>query len=264
MTPNDDFERRIADFYASEPPARAPDWVLESALATVDTTSQRRVFLRAPWRFPNMNMYAKAAAAAVAVIAIGAIGFSVLSPGPGPGTGGDPSPSPSLSPSPGPSQSPSLPSLTESFTSTIHGISISYPAGWVARAATEPWTTSLPLQGPAADLIHEPSNDNIFLSLSSQPLAGRSGEEWAAEISGTPEWSDSCNPPSEPLTVDGNAGVLYFHCDGTPSALTWTSDRGYLIVLYGVEDSTTWFRQITDTARLQPGDAVDAAPSASP
>ena len=32
------------------------------------------------------------------------------------------------------------PPLTETFTSPLHGISVSYPEGWTARAATEPWT----------------------------------------------------------------------------------------------------------------------------
>lgn len=56
MSVNDDLERRIADYYESEPPARAPDWVLESALVTIDTTRQRRGLIRVPWRFPIMNV----------------------------------------------------------------------------------------------------------------------------------------------------------------------------------------------------------------
>ena len=37
---------------------------------------------------------------------------------------------------------PSAPPLTQSFTSPLHGISLSYPEGWTAQAATEPWTES--------------------------------------------------------------------------------------------------------------------------
>ena len=46
---------RIADYYATEAPPRAPDRVLEAALATIDTTRQRRALIRMPWRFPIMN-----------------------------------------------------------------------------------------------------------------------------------------------------------------------------------------------------------------
>ena len=53
-----------------------------------------------------------------------------------------PSPEPTASPEPSPSPPASAPPLTQSFTSTQHGISVSYPEGWTAQAATEPWTDS--------------------------------------------------------------------------------------------------------------------------
>jgi hypothetical protein len=71
MNANDDLERRIADFYETEAPPRAPDWVLGEALSTIDTTKQRRVLIRVPWRFPTMSSYAKLAVATVAVISVG-------------------------------------------------------------------------------------------------------------------------------------------------------------------------------------------------
>src|SRR5215216_1835162 len=103
MNANHEIERRLADFYAAEAPARAPDWVLRSALATVDTTHQRRALGRVPWRLPNMNTFAKAAVAAAAVIAVGFVGLTVLrsasSPGPGgPGVTSSPRPAPTASP----------------------------------------------------------------------------------------------------------------------------------------------------------------------
>jgi hypothetical protein len=81
MSPNRDLERRLSDSYATEAPPRAPDWVLGSVLATIDITPQRRALIRVPWRFPNMNSFAKLAVAAVAVIAVGAVGLTVLRPG---------------------------------------------------------------------------------------------------------------------------------------------------------------------------------------
>ena len=83
MSVNDDLERRIADYYESEAPSRAPDWVLGSALATIESAPRRRALLHVPWRVP-MNTYAKLAVATVAMIAVGAIGFVSLGFGPTP------------------------------------------------------------------------------------------------------------------------------------------------------------------------------------
>lgn len=55
MTANHELDRRLADHYASEAPQRAPDRVLDGALAAIDSTPQRRVLIRVPWRFPSMN-----------------------------------------------------------------------------------------------------------------------------------------------------------------------------------------------------------------
>ncbi len=51
MNANDNLERGIADVYEREAPKRAPDWVLAKALETIESTPQRRVLIRAPWRF---------------------------------------------------------------------------------------------------------------------------------------------------------------------------------------------------------------------
>ena len=80
MTATPDLEHRITDYCATEAPPRAPAWVLESALSTTELTRQRRGFVRAPWRFPIMNSYARMAIAAVAVIAIGAFGMWIAGP----------------------------------------------------------------------------------------------------------------------------------------------------------------------------------------
>ncbi len=77
MSVNDDLERRIADHCAMEAPRQAPDWVLGSALATIEMKRQRRERIRVPWRFADMNAYTRLATAAVAVIAVGSIGLAV-------------------------------------------------------------------------------------------------------------------------------------------------------------------------------------------
>ena len=75
MTANTNLERRVPEHYASEPQLRAPDRVLHAALATIDTTRQRRG-LFASWRFTKRN-YAKVAIVVV-LIALATAGLLVL------------------------------------------------------------------------------------------------------------------------------------------------------------------------------------------
>jgi hypothetical protein len=256
-----DLERRIADYYASEAPSRAPDRVLADALATIDDTQQRRVVFHVPWRFQKMNSVARLGLAAVAVVALVAFGLAVM--GPGRGVGGRPSPSPIPSSSPSSSTSASPAALTQTFTSNVHGISIKYPAGWGTRAATEPWTSGVPMQdSPFGDLIDGGSNG--FLGLASQALDGRTADAWIGQISGDPGWGDTCPVQSEPVTVDGASGVLIVHCpdDGVFTTLVTVAGRGYLVVLYNAGDKTR-VNEILATVQLDPASAEDASPSPS-
>jgi hypothetical protein len=201
----------------------------------------------------------------VAVIAVGALGLAVLRPGQAP-IGGQPSPS--LQPSPSPSLSPSptpLPALTQTFVSTMHGISVSYPARWNTRKATEPWTTGIPkFDSEFGDVAYDNSTDDLkFLGLASQALGGLSGAAWVSKTATAPEWESECPPQPEPLTVDGAPGKLMTICpSGALVALVTTADRGYLVVLYGVDDRA-WFNEILATVQLHPEDAVKVSPSPS-
>lgn len=85
MSANRDLERRLVAFYDAEPPTRAPAWVLEAALSTIETTNQRRGLL-APWRLPTMNGFPRLAAVVIAVAALAAVGFAVLFGSGGPST----------------------------------------------------------------------------------------------------------------------------------------------------------------------------------
>jgi hypothetical protein len=259
MTANHNLERRIAAFYATEAPPRAPDRVLATALESVDITPQRRALARVPWRTPDMTTFARLAVAAVAVIAVGAIGLSLLD-GRTPGTGGVSSPPPTTISTPAPSASTSNPPLVESFTSSIHGISVSYPAGWKLQPATEPWPPGGAIRQSAAfaDVIYQRETDSPFIALASQPLAGADPDEWtamAAEILG----ASDCGA-TEPVTVDGAEGRLYRGC---LAAMVTVADRGYLIWLYRINDLDR-FKEFLATVQLHPEDAVDAARSGSP
>lgn len=261
MSSPHDLERRLADFYADEAPTRAPDWVLGSALKTIETTEQRRVN-RAPRRFPNMNSFAKVVVAAMVVIASAAVGLAVLRPVTGPDVGG-----PTVSSTPSPSSTPASsdpPRLDAVFTSPRYGYSIGYPEAWMTTPGSEPWSTGLPSNGETGDYIAQQWSDSPFVGVSSQPLAGRLGEQWAADLSMHVEWGDSCPTRTESVQIDGWSSPLVIHCpEAVQSAFVWHGGRGYIIVGYRLSD-VDWFREVLATVRLSPEDAIDAPPSASP
>jgi hypothetical protein len=273
MNANHELERRLVDFYASEAPQRAPDRVLEGVLASIDSTRQRRVLVRGPWRFPTMNTYAKVAVAAVAVVVIGAVGLAVLRPGTAPGVGGPPTTSPILSPVPSASASASPvapPELSETFTSERHGFSISYPAGWVTRPATDAWTTSFPnFASTDGDVIYDPDlQDHLWIVVASQPQAGKAGELWVDDMLTGLSTAGLCQPPNERVAIDGGQGGK---CASSVSAVA-AGDRGYLIQLYvsddepaaGVTYDQEFFDELLATIRLIPEDAVDTTSSPTP
>lgn len=272
MNVNRDLERQLADFYESEAPPRAPDWVLRSALQTIDDTPQRRVVIRVPWRFPQMNTFAKVAIAAVAVIAVGLVGWNMFGPRTPSGVGGQPTPSPSASPTQSSSPTASAavaPPLSETFTSGRHGFSISYPSGWETQPATMPATSGFPGFGsPEGDFMFDPAlGSDLFLVVTSRPLAGQDGAAWGEEMLSALAAADDCSLPIEPATINGGPGLM---CTDS-KAVTWRGDRGYVVLLYtsGPDPAAVapydqeYFRQILETIELRPEDAVDTAPSPS-
>jgi hypothetical protein len=176
-----------------------------------------------------------------------------------------PSPAPSASPSPDPSAPPPL---GQTFDSTIHGISITYPDGWIAVPATEPWTSMDQFNmGPALDHVWDPIiRDHLSVNLASVPLDGKPGETWANEFLAHPDLG--CSGAPEAITVDGASALL---CRPAIAA-AWTGDRGYFIWLYLSGDDPwlpqyydeTWFRGILDTVQLRPEDAIDTLPPVVP
>lgn len=257
MTANTNLERRVAQHYASEPPLRAPDRVLHAALATIETTRQRRGPF-APWRFPTMSTYAKVAVAAVVAIAVAAV---VLWQRPSIGV-------PTATPTPPavPTVAPSVarpPALTQTFTSNMHGISTAYPGGWANQPATSPWADSaLPrLDGTSGDILSDAARgDHLFIALASQPLADLAGPAWADTIG----VAEACGT-SEPIVVDGLDGRL-LTCDPM-RALFWGDDRGYLVLVHRspdeplLQDSYTnaWFQGVLATVQVLPPDAGTAS-----
>jgi hypothetical protein len=257
---------------------QAPDRAVQSVLLAIETTPQERD-LRIPWRFPRMNKLIPIGLGAAAVVLLVVAGSQLLgTPAPS-GVGGAPatSPSPSRTPSPTPSNSPSPspaaspPPLTQTFTSQMHGISMSYPEGWIARAATVPWTGCLyctgVLEASYIDVLHRPPDDDgLFLRIASQPIGESAFEDWVAPQMAS---DDRCTT-TEPIIVDGATGLS--GGDTCLVAVVTTAGRGYHIDLWMSPDDRdlvaqydrAWFEEVLATVQLHPEDAVDVAPSAAP
>jgi hypothetical protein len=265
---------RLIHAFLLEGQTELPDQVYDAVRSTIERKRQRVVF--GPWRTPFMNKLVPIGLGAVAVIVVALVGARLLgTPAPaGPGAAPTASPSvpasPTASPSvaaPSPSVSNTPPPLTETFTSERHGFSITYPTGWLTRPATEPWTAGLAdFMSPAGDVFYDPVREgDLWISVASQPIGASTPDEWAAEKLA---FDDGCKA-SEPTAVDGATGLI--GADDCTRAAVTTDGRGYFFWLYTGGNGPSlsaydraWFEEVLATVQLQPADAVDAAPSASP
>jgi hypothetical protein len=269
---------RLIHAFLFEGAERLNDRVYDAVRADIDTKRQRVVI--GPWRLPTMNKLVPiglGAAALVAVLVVGSqlVGAPVSTLGPGSAMTPPPTasaPAPSLgAPSPAASAPISPPPLTQTFTSQLHGLSVSYPEGWTARAATEPWTgclyCTLVLDASYIDVLHRPADDDgLFLRIASQPIGESAPEDWIAEQMAS---DDRCTA-TEPIIVDGATGLS--GGETCLVAVLTTAGRGYHIDLWMAADDLdlvaqydmTWFEEVLATVQLQPEDAIDRSPSASP
>ena len=257
MTAHNDLDRQLNDFLRDGP----DELPYESFDAVRDRTEQtRQRVVIGPWRLPDMNKIVGFGLAAAAVVAVVLIGSQVIGSTPG-GLGAAPTPTftpePTASPEPSPTPPASPPPLTQSFTSTLHGISLSYPEGWTAEAATGPWTEStfpLAFGAPHADWLSDPIlTHDLFLTVASQPIGDSTPEDWVAEQMASEE---GCGT-TEPVAVDGGTGVI-----GCTHAFVTSAGRGYWIQLYTGDDAPAiydlaWFEEVLATVQLHPEDAVD-------
>jgi len=259
----------LLNTFLQEGPLELPDPSYDQVRDRMDHTRQRAFI--GPWRTPDMNRYLKTGLAAAAVVLIAVVGYNLLPGSPAPG--GEPSATPELTATVEPSPSPpaSAAPLTESFTSAVHGISVSYPEGWIARAATEPWTDCLycphVFSAPQIDVLHVPPDfDDLFLRIASQPIGESAPEDWvAAQMA-----SDERCTTTEPIIVDGATGLS--GGDTCLVAVVTTAGRGYHIDLYVWPDDLdlvaqydrAWFEEVLATVQLHPEDAIDSGASPSP
>ena len=202
------FDVRISDWLEADPNLAPRDLMrtLESALPSIP---QRRV-MHSPWRFPPMSTFARVAIAAVAVIAIGAVGIFALQPRNAPSVGASPSALPSAS------------HVTVAHSFAVRDASANGAAADRIVHVVHPRDLALvsrrmeheachgavddraePLvSDPNADIFHDPVlGDHLFVGVASQPLAGKTGDQWAADF----QASSGCGP-TVPITVDGAVG----------------------------------------------------------
>ena len=161
------------------------DQIYDVVRAEIDRKRQRVVI--GPWRVPTVSKLIPIGVGAAAVIAVLFIGSRFIG-SPTSNVGGPASQSPALvAPSEAPASaapSPiSAPALTQTFTSAVHGISVSYPEGWIARAATEPWPGGggPHFPDPYADVMYASADDNLILMLGSRPIGDSTPAEWIAK-----------------------------------------------------------------------------------
>jgi hypothetical protein len=111
----------------------------------------------------------------------------------------------------------------------------------------------------SADVIHKADGDSPFIAVASQRLAGDVSAQWIDDFVAT--FTSKCPVAPEEATIDGRRGVIVDVCPGDGSgrpifAVTSVGNRGYLTYLYRIDD-LEWFRQILETVRLEPANAVD-------
>ena len=188
MTDQHDLDRQLNAFLL-DGPTSLPDSSFDAVRDRTEQTRQRVVL--GPWRVPTMSKLLPIGLGAAAVIAvlflgsrfIGSPSSNVGGPASEPPASAAPSEAPASTAPASTAPSPvSPPPLTQTFTSQMHGISMSYPEGWTARAATEPWTgTAGPtFPDPFAELLIDPLTENLFLMFGSQPIGNSTPDEWIA------------------------------------------------------------------------------------
>jgi hypothetical protein len=279
MTIDGNFDRIAMDWLV-DGPDKVSDRVLDTVADKIHLTRQRRAS-RVPWRFPTMTTSARAATAAVIGVLVIGGALVVLKPGTSSGIGGPgatptssptPSASPTQSPTPSPSPSPAaivVPAMTTTFASTRHGFDISYPAGWTATPATEPWFNDGPDQAAAyMDRLRGPDALLVVTSmkLGQKETPGKWEAAYAAKFGLDGVGVCDVLPPDWP-TIQIGGREAFIDGDDCPSeatisnghffeALAFVDGRVYLFWLDGAVN-TAYFHAMMDTVVFDTKAAID-------
>jgi len=208
------------------------------------------------------------ALALVLAIAVGGIVFLGYMNRFGPGARQTPGPS-----SPAPNGSTvTIPALTETFVSPRNGFTVSYPAAWSVRPATESWPADIFLPPGNAAFDELQRQGEAMLNVASQRLAeGQTEADWLASFADPfMRWSTCPTTPADAprLPIDGHSGFLVDAGCPMPAdrqfsvpdlryrAIVFADGRVFDVQLDGNVDRA-YFDAIAATIRLDPSSAVD-------
>lgn len=266
MAGNERFDDSIGRWLEETAPSRLPQRVLEATFERTRRTRQDTAWRAVLGRL-HVPRFAPALGGAAVVVMAAVLALNFI---PVFGPGGPPTPSPSATASPSTSPRPSPSPGFSRFTSTIHGISIDYPAGWETRPATQPYDhDAVAFGAPDVDVIFDPVlQDGLYLGLASEPLNGQSGDEWccapitaATEMCNGPNWGGEGGA----FTLDGARGWIGTcgdHVTGNHHVFVATATRGYIVYLHVADErlyeatyGADWFDALLETVDLLPESA---------
>ena len=143
---------------------------------------------------------------------------------------------------------PVIPDLAKTFTSSLAGYTIGYPADWAVAPATKAWTTGYETKAFSDHLGTAPSIDGTSMKLP----AGTTFEAWFAgydadRVKGT------CGRPSanEDITIDGAVGHLDVHCPAYLEAVVPKGGRVYVFTMF-TPYSRPLFERLVGSVHLTP------------
>jgi hypothetical protein len=266
--------------WLDEGPEELPDGTRRAIANALPTITQARRGRLAPWRLLQMNTTARLAVGALVAIAVAGGALYMLGSRPGVGY---PTVTPSPPPLVSPTIAPSTPSAIDTsdwqtFTSSIHGISVAHPSVWTVNPASAAWDGKQFPEPPSPmlDVLTGP-DDSAFAILSSAIPVGTRHEDWVAAyrqpyLAINPA---ECWPPvaeMEQITVDGQTAWLHGGVGfcGFTEAVTFLEGRAYILTAYQDPTMQTYpifDRQLFDAflsgVRLDPA-AAAPGPSEPP
>jgi hypothetical protein len=222
-----------------------------------------------------MNSALKLAIVAVTVVAVVVAGCTSGGGGPTPTTAVSPTPSPTAAPT----SSPNLldTSTWTTYVSQRYGLSIAYPADWVAEPADHDWTLAKDAVWPNEATEHfvgGPNGAQVAVSTWSAAVdPGTSIDSWLqAYCQKNNVQCTSIQSRAVAATMDGHAGTLV-PFDEVPHALFLVDGRIYVIACWRADADPSVlkyggsFRLVEtflSTMHLLPGGPASSAATPSP
>lgn len=154
---------------------------------------------------------------------------------------------------------PTVPALTNRFTSAMGGYTVAYPSSWTVAPATKAWTTgydTLSVSDAIGSGAMTIGTDPVFYGASTKLPVGTSFETWFAGYDAD-RAHGTCGAPSqnEDLAVDGVLGHLDVHCPTSYlEFVVGKGGRAYVFTMY-MPTSPPLLDSILATVALDPASA---------